>query len=356
MIADILLYGVGGFAALLAFLALLAAWTNRRIDAAVPPRGRFIDLPDARLHVVDQGTGPAILLVHGLGGQLRHFTYGITALLAPRFRVIAVDRPGSGHSTRVPGTSASLEHQADTLAALLTKLNVDRATVVGHSLGGAISLSLALRHPERVNALALIAPLTHDPQTGLPAPFRGLDIKSPALRKFVAWTFALPGFIVRSQTILRVVFGPEPVPRDLPKRGGGLLSLKPSQFIASSADLDAIEASLPAQQAAYARLKMPIHMLYGRGDEVLSPAVQGHAFVRAVPHCQLTLVDGGHMLPVTQVERTAAFIEKVAVDAEQSALQSGADGTQLPSHLHQKVSESVQPGAVLAASPEIIEG
>lgn len=312
MIADIALYGVGGFAALLAFLALLSAWTNRRIDAAVPPRGRFVDLPGTRLHVVDEGSGPVLLMVHGLGGQLRHFSYGLVGLLSPRYRVIAVDRSGSGHSTRDARLSASLEQQADTLAALLDVLKVERATVVGHSLGGAISLAMALRHPQRVQALALIAPLTHDPQTGLPAPFRGLDIHSPGLRKFVAWTFALPGFIVRSQTILRVVFGPEAVPRDLPKRGGGLLSLKPSQFIASSTDLNAIEASLPAQQAAYRRLTMPIHMLYGRGDEVLSPDVQGKAFVRAVPHTKLTLVDGGHMLPVTQVERTAAFIEEAA--------------------------------------------
>lgn len=322
------LYAAGGWAALLVGLATLALWTDRRVNAAVPPVGRFVELPDSRLHVVDQGSGPVLLLVHGLGGQLRHFTYGLVPLLAQRFRVIAVDRPGSGHSTRVPGASASLEHQADTLVTLLDRLGVGRATVVGHSLGGAISLALALRHPARVNGLALIAPLTHEPEDGLPPCFRGLDIRSPALRRFVAWTFALPVFIARSQTILNYVFSPEAVPRDMPKRGGGLLSLKPAQFIASSTDLGAIEASLPGQVAAYATLRTPVHMLYGRGDKVLSPATQGQAFVQAVPHTKLTLVNGGHMLPVTQVHATAAFIEgaahEFAIDQDTARTQRSA--------------------------------
>lgn len=291
---------------------VLFAWsTNRRIDASFTPPGQFIDVPGARLQVVDRGAGPAILLVHGLGGQLRHYTYGVEKLLSKNFRVIAVDRPGSGHSLRHAGASASLETQADALAALLDKMGVAKATVVGHSLGGAISLMLAARHPERVNALALVAPLTLTPE-GLPPPFRGLDIPSATLRKGVAWTLAVPAFIVRSPGIMKFLFAPEIHPKDFATRAGGLMSLKPSQFIAASTDLAAIPDSLPALEASYAHLKMPVHMLYGKGDRVLDPQLHGKAFVEKVPHTQLTLVDGGHMLPVTQVARTAEFIEGVA--------------------------------------------
>lgn len=295
-------------------LVLFAWHTSRRIDAGFQPLGPFIDVPGARLHVVDRGTGPAILLVHGLGGHLRHFTYGVEKLLSQHFRVIAVDRPGSGHSLRHEGASASLEAQADALAALLDKLGIAQATVVGHSLGGAISLMLAARHPQRVQALALVAPLTLTPE-GLPPPFRGLDIHQPTLRKWMAWTLAVPAFIVRSPGIMKFLFAPETHPKDFATRGGGLISLKPSQFIAASTDLSAIPDSLPVLEASYPRLKLPVSMLYGTGDRVLDPQLHGQAFVDKVPHTQLTLVDGGHMLPVTQVARTAAFIEQAARQA-----------------------------------------
>ena len=136
------LWTLGGLTALMAGLAVFSWMTNRRIDAGFKPQGRFVEVPGARLHVVDRGTGPAILLVHGLGGHARHFTYGVEKLLSAQFRVLAVDRPGSGHSLRHAGASASMASQADALAALLDQLGVSQATVVGHSLGGAISLML----------------------------------------------------------------------------------------------------------------------------------------------------------------------------------------------------------------------
>lgn len=78
-------------------LCLLYTWrTTRRIEAAMPPTGRFVAVPGARLHVVEQGQGPAVLLVHGLAGQLGHFGYGMVEPLARDFRVIAVDRPAQG--------------------------------------------------------------------------------------------------------------------------------------------------------------------------------------------------------------------------------------------------------------------
>src|SRR5579863_10522110 len=77
-----------------------AAYTARRVEIAEPPLGRFLELDGERIHYVDEGAGPPLLLIHGLGGQLRNFTYALVGRLANEFRVIAVDRPGSGYSTR----------------------------------------------------------------------------------------------------------------------------------------------------------------------------------------------------------------------------------------------------------------
>jgi len=257
---------------LAAILVLFTWWTARKVESALPPKGRFIDVPGARLHIREFGDAnqdrPAILMIHGLAGQLSHFTYGVAAKLGERHRVIVVDRPGSGYSTRAPDTSAGLSAQAAAMAALLRTLGVGPAFVVGHSLGGAVALTMGLEHPQQVAGLALIAPLTHMPE-GVPPVFAGLAIESPLMRKLLAWTLAIPASIRKSAATLEVVFGPEAVPKDFATRGGGLLSLRPSAFLEASADLQALPEGLPDLQARSRQLRMPLSVLYGKDDRIL---------------------------------------------------------------------------------------
>ncbi len=295
-------------------LVILTIRTARRVEAALPPAGRFVDVPGARLHVVERGQGPGLLLVHGLAGNLCHYTYGVFDALAAHYRVVAVDRPGSGYSARAQGASAAVGAQADVMAALIDKLQLGRTVVVGHSLGGAVALALAQRHPQCVAALALVAPLTHAVKE-MPTAFKGLVIRQPWLRKLVAWTLAAPMSIAWGDEVLRGVFGPEAVPRDFAKRGGGLLALRPSSFIAASADLVAVPEDLPGMSERYGAMDLPVSILYGRSDGILDPREQGEALAAKIPGAQLTLMDGGHMLPITAVERTAQFIREAAARA-----------------------------------------
>jgi pimeloyl-ACP methyl ester carboxylesterase len=307
-----LILSVAGLAALVAAALALFTWrTARRIEAYLPPAGRFVDVPGARLHVREQGSGQPLLLLHGLAGQMAHYSYAVLDHLAADYRVVIVDRPGSGYSTRDAATSANLPAQAGALAALIDTLQLDRPLVVGHSLGGAVALALALDHPEKVGGLALVAPLTHAPQ-GVPAAFKALTIRSNLARKLVAWTLATPASIARSSKVLAQVFGPEPVPADFATKGGGLLSLRPSQFLSASSDLQALPESMPALEARYGSLKTPLCVLYGRSDRILDWKANGQALVDKVPGATLKLVDGGHMLPITQPDATAGFIREAA--------------------------------------------
>ena len=298
-----------------AVLALFTRRVTRQVEQSIPASGRFFDVPDARLHYLDQGSAPAgrppVVMIHGLGGHLHHFKYALVDDLARDNRVIAVDRPGSGYSTRETGRATRLTDQADAIVALLDGLQIDRAFFVGHSLGGALSLTLALRHPNRIAGLALIAPLTHYAGR-FPAVFIALAVRGALARKFVANVLAAPGFIANRRRVMPKIFGPEAVPRDYRVRGGGLLTLRPSQYIGASEDLAAVPEILPSLEARYESLNRPdappISVLYGKEDAILDYRIHGERFAARVPATRLELVSGGHMLPLTQPERVAHFI------------------------------------------------
>src|SRR5882724_12578148 len=214
-------------AVIIAGLAWFTASTAKRVEALLPPRGQFMDIDGQRIQYVDTGgTKPAIVMIHGIGGNLLHFGYAMADKLANDYRVILVDRPGAGYSTRPDHAPATLTAQAKTIATLIRRLGLKQPLVVGHSLGGALSLAIALDHPDCAGGLALIAPLTHA-QDDVPEPFRGLVINSRVMLKIMAWTLAIPMSIRSAPVLLKIVFGPDAVPADFPTRGGGLLGLRP---------------------------------------------------------------------------------------------------------------------------------
>ena len=121
-------------AVLIGGLMLFTAWTAFRVEKALPPQGRFIEIEGARIHYLDQGQGPVTVLVHGLGGQMRNFTHSLVERLTNEFRVILIDRAGSGHSTCSRGASAGLRAQGDLLAKVIRAFDLHHPLVVGHSL------------------------------------------------------------------------------------------------------------------------------------------------------------------------------------------------------------------------------
>jgi pimeloyl-ACP methyl ester carboxylesterase len=105
------------------------------------------------LAVEVDGEGPAVLLVHGLGGTANFYQVQADAL-AERFRVIRVDSAGAGRSPNAE--DISVESHADDLAAVLDALDIESAAVVGHSMGTLVVRALAARHPDKVSALVLL--------------------------------------------------------------------------------------------------------------------------------------------------------------------------------------------------------
>ena len=106
------------------------------------------------LHYVSAGRGPAVVLLHGLGGFAESWRRTVEAL-APRYTVIAVDLPGFGRSAK-PRARYSLGFFANALGGFLDGLGLGSVSLVGHSLGGAVAVAFSLTRPTRVERLALI--------------------------------------------------------------------------------------------------------------------------------------------------------------------------------------------------------
>ena len=302
---------IGGVvAAGLGAAALYTRYATARIEQLVPPDGTFLDVAGTRLHYVDRGSGPAIVLLHGLGAQLRNFSYGVADALEADFHVIVVDRPGSGYS--VPGgDQPGILDQAAIVAALIERLALDRPLLVAHSLAGAIALGVATHHPATVRGLALLAPMTQPPGS-MPAGLASAIREGRTARTAFANMLGTP--LSRAAYGLRwgKIFAPDAVPSDFAIRGGGALGDRPMSVNAALVELASADQDLAAIGARYGSLTMPVALLYGREDQVVDPAIDGKRAVEAIRGATLEITDGGHMLPVSHPHATAAFIRAQA--------------------------------------------
>jgi pimeloyl-ACP methyl ester carboxylesterase len=140
-----------------------------------PIEVQYLTIHGHRRAFVKTGSGPALLLLHGLGCD--HTTWlPVVATLARRYTVIAPDLLGHGRSAK-PRADYSVGGYANGMRDLLTVLGIDKVTVVGHSFGGGVAMQFAYQFPERTERLVLVAP------GGL-----GPDV-APAIR-----AITLPGF------------------------------------------------------------------------------------------------------------------------------------------------------------------
>ena len=299
-----------GLALVIVGLVMFTALTARQAEALAQPIGHFMEVEGARLHYLDRGTGPAVVLVHGLGGNLRNFI-GLVDKLAASFRVVAVDRPGSGYSTMVSGEHPALRAQAAIIVRFIQRLGLDRPLLVGHSFGGALSLALALDHPDSVRALVLISTLSQVERTP-PAIFKSLDMRSPTLRWLIAWTLVAPLGKLAHQATLKAVFAPESVPTTFDHDSGGTLGLRPDNFIAASEDMTTVSHELAIMTPRYPSLTIPVDVIFGRQDPILDYRAHGERLVAALPNATLHVIEGGHMIPVTVPDQIANWIKRTA--------------------------------------------
>ena len=323
-----------GPAALLAGAAALGAaalWNTagaRRAEREHPPSGRFLEVDGVRLHYLERGTGPAVVLLHGNVVSAEDYVWsGVLDRVAERHRVVAIDRPGFGHSTRPHGSVWSPAAQAGLLRRAFAQLGLDRPVVVGHSWGTLVALALALDHPEAVGGLVLLSGY-YKPTVRLDVPLVAPPA-IPVLGDLMRYTVSpLLGRALLPLN-LKGMFAPLPLPERFRREFPYGFPVRPSQVRAEAQDAVTMVPAVAAMRQRYQELReLPVTIMAGVEDRVVG--VDGHArwFHGVLPHSELRLVPGaGHMFHYAVPDQVADAIAKMA-DGQRASGEPDPMGTQ----------------------------
>lgn len=302
--------------AILAAIGLAASFFYVRSKASQaerenPPQGKFVEVDGVRLHYLDRGTGPALVLLHGNGVYSKDFeTSGLLQRAAEHYRVIAFDRPGFGYSERPRTTLWSPDKQAALLQRALEQIGVESAIVVGHSWGTMVALAMGLQRPDVVRGLVLLSGYYY-PSMRLDAitltqpavPIIG-DLMRYTVSPLVARAL-WPGMAKRT-------FSPKPVD----KRFDAFpvwMALRPKQLRAAAAETAMMIPSAASLSKRYAELKVPAVIVAGTQDKIVDAGHNSERLSERLAMAQLQMVPGvGHMSHYAHPEKVMAAIDDIA--------------------------------------------
>jgi len=309
-----------GVVAALAILALITQAGVFLLERAYPARGKMIEVKGGALHVVDIGprdaAGPAIVIIHGASSNLESMRQPLGDKLAENHRVILIDRPGHGWSTRARNEDSTPEIQGRMIEEALEKLGVNSAVFVVHSWAGALGARMALDYPKRVAGLVMLAPVAY-PWPGGVGRYNKV-ISTPVIGPLLAYTITLPLGYFLAEPGARGVFLPQTMPDGFVQASATPLLLRPREFTANAHDLVTLKEAVREQAPRYAGIKAPVVVIAGDGaDKTVSTSIHSRPFVAAVSNARLiVLPEVGHMVqyaaPKLVISEVEAMIGRIA--------------------------------------------
>lgn len=254
-------------------------------EYAAPP-STFVDVMGVRLHVRDTGPrdAPAVLLLHGFGASLQTWD-AWSAELEPSARVVRLDLPGFGLTGPDPTGDYSDTRAVTILVALMDRLGLTRAAVVGHSMGGRIAWKFAASHPEYVSRLVLMAP------DGFASPGMayGTPPKIPMLARVLPYT--LPTALLRAS--LAPAYADRAAMSDAVVARYRDMMLAPGVRLAILARMEQNVLVDPAPLLR--RITAPTLLLWG-GEDAMIPIANAADYLRLLPQARLVTLPGvGHL-------------------------------------------------------------
>lgn len=310
LLAVVLAVVVGGLVALHGY-----TWQFQRSCAEAHPPERFVGVDGVQLHYVERGEGPSVVLLHGDGGSTLDFTMSpLVDLLAERYRVIVIDRPGHGHSD--PGnTPGSLREQAALVRAALQTLGIEEPVLVGHSRGASVVAAVLDRYPAEVAAaVSLGGDMLGEPDPGEYGAYRPGAL--PVVGPLLAGTVYAPAVRANDYALLRDgldrAFAPEgPAPDDYVE-AYGCQWVRPASIRATYRLMQDVDRVMPEVRGRYDALETPVVIVHGDTDGNVD-AADARRLHEMLDGSVLRLLPGvGHEPQFTQPEAVADAIDLAA--------------------------------------------
>ena len=288
-------------------LAVVGQLSKDRIE--IPPNhlGRYINVQGEKIRCYTTGTGPDILLIHGLPGIIEDWN-PIFEAAAGRYRVTAYDRPGHGYSAE--SSEYTLAHNADVALGLIEQLRLKDVIVVGHSFGGGIVLAMAARNPPQVKAFISLGGVTAPGPEG----FTVFDlVRLPLVGRGLAAIGAriLGDGMVRSG--MQSAFSPNEslLTREILDQRIRV-SLQTKVVVALAREAGAFNADVEMVQSGLSAMGKPLHFIHGENDKLV-PVEQVKAFHDRFPSTGLTLLrNTGHCVQFAHPEAVMAAIDSLS--------------------------------------------
>jgi pimeloyl-ACP methyl ester carboxylesterase len=298
--------------AALVTLALITQAGVLAVQRAFPAQGRMVEVSGAALHVLDIGprdaAGPAIVMIHGASSNLEVMRQPLGDMLARNHRVILIDRPGHGWSTRARAEDSTPAVQARMTDQALQELGVGPVILVVHSWSGALGARMALDYPQRLAGLVMLAPVAYPWPGGVG--WYNKAVTTPVIGALLAYTITLPLGYFLAGPGARGVFLPQLMPDGFVRDTATPLLLRPREFLANARDLITLKAAVAEQAPRYADIAVPTVVISGEADKTVFVNRHSRPFVKAVPNAKLiVLSDVGHMVQNAAPELVVAEIE-----------------------------------------------
>jgi pimeloyl-ACP methyl ester carboxylesterase len=299
--------------AALAILALTTQIGVLVLQRIYPAQGKAIEVAGASLNVVDIGprdaAGPPIVMIHGASSNLQAMRQPLGDRLAENHRVILIDRPGHGWSTRARLDDSTPEIQGRMIDEALARLGIGKAILVVHSWAGALGARMALDYPQAVAGLVMLAPVAYPWPGGVG--WYNKVVTIPVIGPLLAYTITLPLGYFLTEPGARVAFLPQIMPDGFVRDSATPLLLRPREFLSNAWDLVTLKEAVREQTPRYGTIRIPLVIMSGdAADKTVSTNIHSRPLAAAVPNAKLiVLPDAGHMVQYAVPELVVSEIE-----------------------------------------------
>lgn len=255
-------------------------WPQETVE--LNPQGEFTSINGTKIHYISRGQGKPLILIHGFGASTFTWRKNINSLASKGFKVWALDQKGFGLSDKPVSSEYSLKAQAKLIKKFMDEKKIEKAVLVGSSMGGAVLINFATLYPQRAKKLILIDSAGY--QKGPPPwiasaplkPFLKMFVRATALNKTI-FTLSARRAYYNDKIITPELIDGYYLPLKIPGAEEALYEM-------------ASQNDLPLVKNRIKKVKVPTLIIWGKEDRII-PVKNAYWFHRDIQGSKLTIIE-----------------------------------------------------------------